>query len=106
MKIFCLSDCLTQISVWSHLDTLGVQVLDNLPLLLGDDAGLAEVGQAGEPLLHLHVNTAQGLDESHHQISGDCSPHQPPSAHITIRQGEGGALISLTSRHDPAGRWR
>ena len=37
----------------TNLDTLGVDVLDDFPLVVGQDAGIAQVGERGEPLLNL-----------------------------------------------------
>ena len=39
----------------THLDTLGVNILDDLPLVVGQDAGVAQVGERGEPLLDLVI---------------------------------------------------
>ena len=37
----------------THLDTLGVNILDDLPLVVGQDAGVAQMGERGKPLLDL-----------------------------------------------------
>ena len=39
----------------THLDTLSVDILDDLPLVVGQDAGVAQVGERGEPLLDLVI---------------------------------------------------
>ena len=39
----------------THLDTLGVNILDDLPLVVGQDAGVAQVGERGEPFLNLVI---------------------------------------------------
>ena len=52
----------------THLDTLGVNILDDLPLVVGQDAGVAQVGERGEPLLDLVIKIKITINSFEHFI--------------------------------------
>ena len=53
----------------THLDTLGVNILDDLPLVVGQDAGVAQVGERGEPLLNLVIKIKITINSFEHKVN-------------------------------------